>query len=51
MLEISGFKSFTGHLFENKEDCVAWEKRAMAMQKEVLENFKNDIIASVLIII
>ena len=46
MLEISGFKSFTGHLFENKEDCVAWEKRAMAMQKEVMENFKNDIIAS-----
>ena len=46
MLEISGFKSFTGHLFENKEDCMAWEKRAMAMQKEVMENFKNDIVAS-----
>ena len=46
MLEISGFKSFTGHLFETKEDCQAWETRAMAMQKEVMENFKNDIIAS-----
>ena len=46
MLEISGFRSFTGHLFENKEDCMAWENRAMAMQKEVMENFKNDIIAS-----
>ena len=46
MLEVSGFKSFTGHLFENKEDCAAWENRTMAMQKEVMENFKNDIIAS-----
>ena len=46
MLEISGFRSFTGHLFETKEDCAAWENRAMAMQKEVMENFKNDIIAS-----
>ncbi len=46
MLEISGFKSFTGHLFENKEDCAAWEARARAMQSEVMENFKKDIIAS-----
>ena len=46
MLEISGFRSFTGHLFNNKEDCVAWENKAMAMQKEVMENFKNDITAS-----
>ena len=46
MLEVSGFKSFTGHLFETKEDCLAWEKRVLAMQKEVMENFKNDIIAS-----
>ena len=46
MLKISGFKSFTGHLFANKEDCMAWEKRAKAMQSEVMENLKKDLIAS-----
>ena len=46
MLEISGFESFTGHLFESKEDCRAWEARARALQSEVMENFKKDIIAS-----
>jgi len=46
MLEISGFKSFTGHVFKTKEDCMAWEYRAIAMQSEVMENFKKDIIAS-----
>ena len=46
MLEISGFKSFTGHLFANKEDCMAWEKRAKAMQSEVMENLKKDLTAS-----
>ena len=46
MLEISGFKSFTGHLFANKEDCLAWEQRARAMQSEVMENLKKDLTAS-----
>ena len=46
MLEISGFKSFTGHFFKSREDCMAWENRAIAMQSEVMENFKKDIIAS-----
>jgi len=46
MLEVSGFKSFTGHFFKNKEDCISWENRAIAMQSEVMENFKKDIIGS-----
>ena len=46
MLEISGFKSFTGHLFTNKEDCKAWEERARVMQSEVMENLKKDLTAS-----
>ncbi len=46
MLEISAFKSFTGHLFTKKEDCQAWERRVMAMQSEVMESFRKDIIAS-----
>ena len=46
MLEISGFKSFTGNLFDNKEDFVAWESRARAMQSEAIENPKKDLIES-----
>ena len=38
MLEISAFKSFTGHVFDNKEDCIAWEKSAKDMQREVIDN-------------
>ena len=46
MSEISGFKSFTGHLFDNKEDCAAWEVRARTMQSDVIESLKKDIIQS-----
>ena len=43
MLEISGFKSFTGHIFSSKEDCLTWENRVKAMESEVMMNFKNDL--------
>ncbi len=46
MLEISAFKSFTGHVFDNKEDCIAWETRAKQMQREVIDNLRRDIAAS-----
>ncbi len=46
MLELSCFKSFTGHFFKSKEECLAWESRVMAMQAEVMENFKKDILES-----
>ena len=46
MLEISAFKSFTGHVFDTKEDCVAWETRVRQMQAEVTDNLRNDILAS-----
>ncbi len=46
MLEISAFKSFTGHVFDNKEDCIAWETRAKQMQGEVIDNFRKDLDAS-----
>ena len=46
MLEISAFKSFTGHVFDNKEDCIAWEARAKTLQGEVIENLRKDIVAS-----
>ena len=46
MLEISAFKSFTGHVFDNKEDCIAWETRAKKMQREVIDNLRRDILAS-----
>ena len=45
MLEISDFKSFTGHFFQSEEDCLTWENRDMAMQTKVIENFKKEIIA------
>ena len=46
MLEISAFKSFTGHVFDNKEDCMAWESRARQMQAEVVDNLRNDLVIS-----
>ena len=46
MLEISAFKSFTGHVFDNKEDCMAWESRARQMQAEVVDNLRNDLLAN-----
>ena len=46
MLEISAFKSFTGHVFDNKEDCIAWESRARQMQAEVVDNLRNDLVVS-----
>ena len=46
MLEISAFKSFTGHVFDTKEDCVAWETRVRQMQAEVTDNLRNDLLAN-----
>ncbi len=46
MLEISAFKSFTGHVFDTKEDCIAWEARVRQMQAEVTDNLRNDLVVS-----
>ena len=46
MLEISAFKSFTGHVFDSKEDCMAWESKARQMQAEVVNNLRNDLLVS-----
>ena len=43
MEKISLFKSSTGHYFENRESCEAWEQRVSELENIVFETLKDDI--------
>ena len=43
MEKIALFKSSTGHYFENRELCEAWELRVSELESLVFETLKDDI--------
>ena len=43
MEQISLFKSSTGHFFQKREDCEAWENRVKGHESVVYEAFKDDL--------